>query len=92
MQKANCINFNATSLHIIYTRTSVYNNRPYYRLYLFDKMLYNGNTDCWVYWEMPNIISFVEGRFLAAKNPHQLGYELTETVIEERKVRCVENL
>ena len=92
MQKAERINLSATSLRIIYTRTSVYNNRPYYRIYLFDKKLYNGNTDCWVYWEMPDIIRFAERRFPIVKNPYQSGYKLSETVMEEKRVRCAENL
>ena len=38
-------------LHIHYLRTSVYNKLPFFRLDFFDEKKWNGNTECWVYWD-----------------------------------------
>lgn len=83
---------NAVSLHIIYTRTGICNKRPYYRIYLFDERLYNGNTDCWTYWEMPELINYAESMFPIMEGSCQLGYKPPEEIMEQKRLKCAENL
>ena len=90
--KAGKLKIKAVSLHIIYLRTSIYNKRPYYRLYLFDEKLYNGNTDCWVYWEMAEIIAYMELIFPIVNEEYCIGYKYQIGSQEKKIKESVENL
>lgn len=92
LTKANNLGLEAVSMHIIFTRVSVANNRPFYRIYLLDKKLYNGNTDCWVYWEMPVLITCFEQTFPMGLDPYAQGYKPKEEIMEEKRRRSAEQL
>jgi len=91
LEKAAQIELEAVSLHIIYLHSSICNQRPYFRLYLFDENLYNGNTDCWVYWEMPVLIEQIEQTFpieVCRRSPDRKH----ETLLEQKRAKCAEFL
>ncbi len=92
LDKARQMETEAVSLHIIYLRTSICNQRPYYRLYLMDGKFYNGNTDCWTYWEMPELVSCVENRFPVPEELFYLGYGPQFVKTEQKIKTSVETL
>lgn len=59
-QKIAQLDTETKSVHIIYLRTSVNIGQPYFRLYSFNEKQYNGNIDCWVSWEMPELMKQIE--------------------------------
>lgn len=52
-----------------------------------EERFYNGNTDCWTYWEMPELVSYVENRFPIPKELFYLGYG-SQSVKAEQKIRA----
>lgn len=92
LDKAQQMKIEVVSLHVIYLRTSICSKQPYYRLYLLDGRSYNGNTDCWVYWEMPEMISYIEDRFPLTKELFYLGYGSQLVNVEQKIKTSVETL
>lgn len=90
-EKADQMELAAVSLHIIYLRSSICNQRPYFRLYLFDENLYNGNTDCWVYWEMPELTRQIQQTFPVEIRPTSPDRRM-ETLLEQKHFQCAEYL
>lgn len=91
LEKADQMELAAVSLHIIYLRSSICNQRPYFRLYLFDENLYNGNTDCWVYWEMSELTRQIQQTFPIETRPTSPDRRM-ETLLEQKHFQCAEFL
>lgn len=91
LEKAVQMELEAVSLHIIYLRSSICNQRPYFRLYLFDENLYNGNTDCWVYLEMPELTRQIKQTFPIEIRPTSPDRRM-ETLLEQKHFQCAEFL
>lgn len=91
LEKAVQIKPDAATLHIFYLRSSVCNQRPYFRLYLLDENMYNGSMDCWVYWEMPDLINLIRQAFPIEVQPNSPDRKL-EALLEQKHLECAEFL
>jgi hypothetical protein len=77
-EKAEATKLFPAYMYIHYLRTSVSNKLPLFRLDFFDANKWNGNTQCWVYWDTGVVTDL-----LFVCMPENVGEHLSSKSIKE---------
>ena len=91
-EKAQVLGVVPEYLYIHYLRTSVCNKSPFFRLDYFDEQKWNGNTDCWIYWDAGTVTDMLYTRMPCVVEKHISDCGRKEAELEAERLACADIL
>lgn len=79
-------------LYVHYLRSSVCNQLPCFRLDFFDENKWNGNTECWVYWDTSAVTDFLYTCIPISIDELAADRGKKEAELERKRLECANEL